>query len=166
MFLPVSKAIPCNRRLGAGKSGKLGHLDLVVEDILEPLSKHPDDYEIIAAIVAGLFIIGAAFISRREPNRRLDRKKSKLRGKLKRTCPHVEAMRYDGTVFIYSLCNSVGQNPWLTCSLCGKRFAQEEHRSMVDLWTRKTSEKPCLVHVEGLQNAVTLRERLDELDGE
>ena len=120
----------------------------------------------MAAIVGGLFVIAAAVISRGGSSRRLNTKRSKLRAKLKRSCPHIEVARRDDTVLVSSLCNSVGNNPWMTCGLCGKRFAQDEHRSMVEQWLARSLEKPFCVQTQALQKSLALSEQLDELDCE
>ena len=141
-------------------------INSVVTGVLDFLSRHSGAFIVIAAVVAGLFGIATAFISRGGLDWLIKKRKRTLVAKLKRICPHVMVECRDGTVFVESLCNSVGSNPWLTCRLCGKRFTHVEHRSVVDLWAGRSYENLNHKHAELLQKAVTLRERLDEMDGE
>ena len=135
-------------------------------DILEYLSKNPDAYAVIAAVVAGICVIAAALISRRGPNWRLNRRREKVRKKLKETCLHVRVELSDGTDRVDSLCSSVGSNPWVTCRLCRSRFTPDTERTIIDEWVCERPENRNLELEEAFEQAVALRERLDELEGE
>ncbi len=141
-------------------------INSVVTGALEFLSSHPGAYLVIAALVAGLFGIAKAFVSRGGLDWLIKRKRRTLVARLKRICPHIEVECRNGTAFVESLCNSVGSSPWVTCRLCGRRFTHLEQRTVVDRWARKSSENLDHVQAEPLQKAVALRERLDEMDGE
>ena len=141
-------------------------LDSVVEDVLGFLSKHFGESVVVAAIVGGLFVIAAAVISHGGSSWRLNTKKSKLRTKLKRYCPHIDVAHRDGKVSVSSLCASLGSNPWVMCRLCGKRFTQDEERLMVRQWLTRSLEEPFRVQTQALQKCLALSEQLDELDGE
>ena len=101
---------------------EMEQINSVVTGVLEFLSRHPGAYIVIAAFVAGLFGIAKAFVSRGGLDWLIKRKKRTLVARLKRICPHVIVECRGGTVFIESLCNSVGSNPWGTCRLCGKNI--------------------------------------------
>ena len=74
----------------------------------------------MAAVIAGLFKLAVAFISRDDSDRRLRAKKERLRGELKQTCPHMQITSDNSVVMIESLCQSVERNPWVICGVCGK----------------------------------------------
>ena len=107
-------------------------------------------------------VIGA-FISRGGSDRRLERKRNRLRARLKHTCPHVEVDYHDGELMIDSLCFSVAGNRWWRCILCGSWFPEEHVRKMLDRWSTRNSEEDGRGATESLRKAESLRRELDEL---
>ena len=151
-----------------------------MEHILEFLSTNSSNPALIgavglvtAAVIAGFFKIAVAFISRDNSDRQLKFKRARLRDELKQICPHIQIDSRNDMLLIESLCDSVGQNPWVTCRVCEKRFTQEEGRRLVE-YERIRLEQPAATTLEApgrgkreaLQQAVGLREQLDDLNYE
>ena len=134
--------------------------------VFQFISKNFGSDEVIAALVVGVLGIVTAWIARGGSNRRVDRKRRKLRAKLKQTCLHVQYNSSVGTEQVYSLCNSLGNNPWTTCTLCKKRFPPDKERLMIEEWAKKRPEDRKRVLGEAFEKAIALRERLDEMDDE
>ena len=142
----------------------MDQLHSIVADLLAYLSANPGAYAVVATIVGGPFVIVAALIARDNSGRKLERRRKRLISKLKGTCPHINVEHIGGEVYVESLCNSVGDNPWSTCTLCGKRFTQDEEKLMVEQWLERSLEQPFRNQAEALQMSVELSEELAELD--
>ena len=135
----------------------------IVSDLLQFLSANPGAYAVVATIVGSPFIIVAALIARDNSGRKIKRKRNRLIAKLKRTCPHIDVKHVGRVVHVESLCTSVGNNPWRTCTLCGKRFTKNEENLLVQRWLVRSLEEPFRNQAKALKMSVKLSEELAEL---
>lgn len=138
----------------------------LAEELLDLASQRLGSDTIISSVVVGVFGIIGVLITVGGPDLRRNRQKRKLRARLKKACVHVELRDSDSNKRIVSLCDSLGNNPWTTYRLCGKRFTLQNERSMIDEWAKKNADERDQILEDALRKAVKLKERLDELDGE